>query len=116
MEGRIKVLYKYFQNGMLLVFDVRQTSAPLHSMTGLSTHPVHTIHSAVDGSGSRKVFSASSIGPCIWDVDGSADRYALVKVPTQFLLTMVLIVLEMLDLVICSSHVQVCALFSGRIC
>lgn len=96
---------------MLLVFDVRQTSAPLHSMTGLSTHPVHTIHSAVDGSGSRKVFSASSIGPCIWDVDGSADRYALVKVQTQFL-----IVFEMLDLVICSSHVQVCALFSGRIC
>nr|CAB3500238.1 unnamed protein product [Digitaria exilis] len=63
-----------FSNGMLLVFDVRQTSAPLHSMTGLSTHPVHTIHSAVDDSGSRKVFSASSIGPCIWDVDGSTDR------------------------------------------
>ncbi|KAF8728017.1 hypothetical protein HU200_018590 [Digitaria exilis] len=70
----LKFLYKYFQNGMLLVFDVRQTSAPLHSMTGLSTHPVHTIHSAVDDSGSRKVFSASSIGPCIWDVDGSTDR------------------------------------------
>ncbi|CAN6288886.1 unnamed protein product [Urochloa humidicola] len=67
-------LYAGLQNGMLLVFDIRQTSAPLHSMTGLSTHPVHTIHSAVDGSGSRKVFSASSIGPCIWDVDGSEDR------------------------------------------
>jgi len=61
---------------MLLVFDIRQTSAPLHCMMGLSTHPVHTIHSAVDGSGSRKVFSASSIGPCIWDVDGGEDRYA----------------------------------------
>ncbi|CAL4923649.1 unnamed protein product [Urochloa decumbens] len=67
-------LYAGLQNGMLLVFDIRQTSSPLHSMTGLSTHPVHTIHSAVDGSGSRKVFSASSIGPCIWDVDGSEDR------------------------------------------
>ncbi|RCV43978.1 hypothetical protein SETIT_9G337100v2 [Setaria italica] len=67
-------LYAGLQNGMILVFDIRQTSAPLHSMTGLSTHPVHTIHSAVDGTGSRMVFSASSIGPCIWDVDGSEDR------------------------------------------
>ncbi|KAL6642752.1 hypothetical protein ACP70R_020933 [Stipagrostis hirtigluma subsp. patula] len=67
-------IYAGLQNGMLLVFDIRQTSAPLHSMTGLSTHPVHTIHSAVDDSGSRKVLSASSIGPCIWDVDGSENR------------------------------------------
>ncbi|PUZ40297.1 hypothetical protein GQ55_9G411800 [Panicum hallii var. hallii] len=67
-------LYTGLQNGMLLVFDIRQTSAPLHCMMGLSTHPVHTIRSAVDGSGSRKVFSASSIGPCIWDVDGGEDR------------------------------------------
>uniref|UniRef100_A0A0D9XM37 RING-type domain-containing protein n=1 Tax=Leersia perrieri TaxID=77586 RepID=A0A0D9XM37_9ORYZ len=41
-------------NGMLLTFDIRQTATPLHSMTGLSTHPVHTIHSVVDGSGFRK--------------------------------------------------------------
>ncbi|WVZ57536.1 hypothetical protein U9M48_007911 [Paspalum notatum var. saurae] len=68
-------LFAGLQNGMLLVFDIRQTSAPLHSMTGLSTHPVHTIHSAVDDSGSRKVFSASSIGPCIWDV--SENRLSL---------------------------------------
>jgi E3 ubiquitin-protein ligase RFWD3 len=63
---------------MVLVFDIRQTSAPLRSMMGLSTHPVHTIHSAVDGTGSRKVISASSIGPCIWNVDGSEDRYTVV--------------------------------------
>ncbi|KAL6906451.1 hypothetical protein ACP4OV_004052 [Aristida adscensionis] len=67
-------IYAGLQNGMLLVFDIRQTSAPLHSMTGLTTHPIHTIHSAVDDSGSRKVLSASSIGPCIWDVDGSKNR------------------------------------------
>jgi E3 ubiquitin-protein ligase RFWD3 len=59
---------------MQLVFDTRQTSAPLHSVMGLSTHPVHTIHSSVDGSGSRKILSASSIGPCIWDVDGNENR------------------------------------------
>jgi len=67
-------IYTGLQNGMLLVFDIRQTLAPLHCMLGLSTHPVHTIHSIVDGNGSRKVFSASSIGPCIWDVDGGEDR------------------------------------------
>ncbi|KAJ1296387.1 hypothetical protein BS78_01G296400 [Paspalum vaginatum] len=70
-------IYAGLQNGMLLVFDIRQTSAPLHSMTGLSTHPVHTIHSAVDDTGSRKVFSASSIGPCIWDV--SENRLSLLN-------------------------------------
>ncbi|KAM0897615.1 hypothetical protein ACQ4PT_022464 [Festuca glaucescens] len=67
-------IYAGLQNGMLLVFDTRQTKAALHSLTGLSTHPVHTIHSVVDCSGSTKVISASSIGPCIWDVDGSENR------------------------------------------
>uniref|UniRef100_A0ACD5TIE0 Uncharacterized protein n=2 Tax=Avena sativa TaxID=4498 RepID=A0ACD5TIE0_AVESA len=67
-------IYAGLQNGMLLVFDTRQTKAPLHSLTGLSTHPVHTIHAVVDCSGSMKVISASSIGPCIWDVDGGENR------------------------------------------
>ncbi|XP_047043572.1 E3 ubiquitin-protein ligase RFWD3-like [Lolium rigidum] len=70
-------IYAGLQNGMLLVFDTRQTKAALHSLTGLSTHPVHTIHSVVDSSGSTKVISASSIGPCIWDVDGSENRPSL---------------------------------------
>ncbi|GJM91373.1 hypothetical protein PR202_ga07736 [Eleusine coracana subsp. coracana] len=36
-------IYAGLQNGMLLVFDIRQTSTPLHSVMGLSTHPVHTL-------------------------------------------------------------------------
>ncbi|KAG8092438.1 hypothetical protein GUJ93_ZPchr0012g20891 [Zizania palustris] len=67
-------IYAGLQNGMLLAFDIRQTAAPLHSMMGLSTHPVHTIHSVVDNGSFGKVLSASSIGPCIWDVDGSINR------------------------------------------
>ncbi|KAM3409551.1 hypothetical protein ACQJBY_002078 [Aegilops geniculata] len=67
-------VYAGLQNGMLLVFDTRQTKGPLHSLSGLSTNPVHTIHSVVDDSGSMKIISASSIGPCIWDVDGSENR------------------------------------------
>ncbi|KAI5017854.1 hypothetical protein ZWY2020_042742 [Hordeum vulgare] len=66
-------VYAGLQNGMLLVFDTRQTKGPLHSLGGLSTNPVHTIHSVVDDSGSTKIISASSIGPCIWDVDGSEN-------------------------------------------
>ncbi|KAK3157054.1 hypothetical protein QOZ80_2AG0115560 [Eleusine coracana subsp. coracana] len=67
-------IYAGLQNGMLLVFDIRQTSTPLHSVMGLSTHPVHTVGCSVDASGSRKILSASSIGPCIWDVDGNENR------------------------------------------
>ncbi|XP_044449808.1 E3 ubiquitin-protein ligase RFWD3 isoform X2 [Triticum aestivum] len=67
-------VYAGLQNGMLLVFDTRQTKGPLHSLSGLSTNPVHTIHSVVDDSGSMKIISASSIGPCIWDVDGTETR------------------------------------------
>ncbi|XP_062205298.1 uncharacterized protein LOC133907302 isoform X2 [Phragmites australis] len=72
-------IYAGLQNGMLLVFDIRQTASPLHSMKGLSTHPVHTVHSVIDDSGSRKVLSASSIGPCIWDADGSGSRPNLIS-------------------------------------
>lgn len=67
-------VYAGLQNGMLLVFDIRQTARPLHSMVGLSTHPVHTLHSVIDNNGSRKVVSASSIGPCMWDAEGNQTR------------------------------------------
>ncbi|KAL6847591.1 hypothetical protein ACP4OV_022617 [Aristida adscensionis] len=67
-------MYAGLQNGMLLVFDIRQTARPLHSMAGLSAHPVHTLHSVIDSNGSRKVFSASAIGPCMWDADGNQSR------------------------------------------
>uniref|UniRef100_A0A453JC45 RING-type E3 ubiquitin transferase n=1 Tax=Aegilops tauschii subsp. strangulata TaxID=200361 RepID=A0A453JC45_AEGTS len=58
-------------DGRVLVFDTRQHSRPLHSMAGLSKHLVHTLHSVTDNSGSRKVLSASAIGPCMWDADGN---------------------------------------------
>uniref|UniRef100_A0A0E0CTS8 RING-type E3 ubiquitin transferase n=1 Tax=Oryza meridionalis TaxID=40149 RepID=A0A0E0CTS8_9ORYZ len=62
------------QNGNLIIFDIRQTSRPLHSMVGLSTTPVHTLHTVIDNNGSRKFLSASSIGPCMWDTDGNQGR------------------------------------------
>uniref|UniRef100_J3LJ39 RING-type E3 ubiquitin transferase n=1 Tax=Oryza brachyantha TaxID=4533 RepID=J3LJ39_ORYBR len=61
------------QNGNLIIFDIRQTSRPLHYMVGLSTHPVHTLHTVLDNN-SSKFLSASSIGPCMWDTDGNQGR------------------------------------------
>lgn len=35
------------------------------------------LHSVIDNNGSRKVVSASSIGPCMWDADGNQTRPSL---------------------------------------
>ncbi|KAF8780346.1 hypothetical protein HU200_001453 [Digitaria exilis] len=67
-------IYAGLQNGMLLIFDIRLTTRPLHSMVGLSTNPIHTLHSVVDNNGSRKILSASALGPCMWDADDSQNR------------------------------------------
>ncbi|GJN30032.1 hypothetical protein PR202_gb18306 [Eleusine coracana subsp. coracana] len=67
-------IYAGLQNGMLLTFDIRKSARPLHSMVGLSMHPIHTLHSVMDSNGSRKVLSASGLGPCMWDVDGNESR------------------------------------------
>ncbi|RCV46966.1 hypothetical protein SETIT_9G574000v2 [Setaria italica] len=67
-------IYAGLQNGMLMVFDVRQTTRPLHSMVGLSTNPIHTLHSVIDNNGCRKILSASAVGPCMWDADNNQSR------------------------------------------
>ncbi|KAI3964124.1 hypothetical protein MKW92_005924 [Papaver armeniacum] len=43
-------MYTGLQNGMLLLFDMRQTSGPVESMNGLTSHPIHTIHSLPENS------------------------------------------------------------------
>ncbi|KAI3908349.1 hypothetical protein MKX01_027371 [Papaver californicum] len=71
-------MYTGLQNGMLLLFDMRQTSGPVESMNGLTSHPVHTIHSLPDNSplhnGGRSVLTASSIGPCVWKTGHTGER------------------------------------------
>lgn len=62
---------------MLLVFDVRQTAVPMHSMDGLSMHPIHTIHSIVHENGMKKVLTASSVGTCLWDINSSGERLVM---------------------------------------
>ncbi|KAK1283558.1 hypothetical protein QJS10_CPB21g00304 [Acorus calamus] len=40
-------MYAGLQNGMISVFDIRQTAGPLETLNGLSSHGVHTVHSLV---------------------------------------------------------------------
>lgn len=60
---------------MLLMFDMRFSKIPLLSLAGLTSRPIHTIHSLVQNRAfshtSHKLLTASSSGPCVWNM-GSA--------------------------------------------
>ncbi|CAG7891150.1 unnamed protein product [Brassica rapa] len=75
-------IYAGLQNGMVLVFDMRQTMGPLASLAGLTSNPVHTIHHLSANSTPTtdvcSLLSASSIGLCQWNINGSEGRPSLV--------------------------------------
>ncbi|XP_010456385.1 PREDICTED: uncharacterized protein LOC104737821 [Camelina sativa] len=62
-------VYAGLQNGMVLVFDMRQNKRPLASLVGVTSNPVHTIYHVfhvclkrrVDGSYSQKQSSTQAI-------------------------------------------------------
>ncbi|CAN6568504.1 unnamed protein product [Malus baccata var. baccata] len=68
-------IYTGLQDGMLLMFDMRFSKIPLLSLAGLTSRPIHTIHSLVQNRAfshtSHKLLTASSSGPCVWNM-GSA--------------------------------------------
>ncbi|CAN6838268.1 hypothetical protein Bca4012_047365 [Brassica carinata] len=76
-------IYAGLQNGMVLVFDMRQTMGPLASFAGLTSNPVHTIHhlsaNSTPSSDVCSLLSASSIGLCQWSINGSEGRPSLVS-------------------------------------
>ncbi|KAL1196627.1 hypothetical protein V5N11_021525 [Cardamine amara subsp. amara] len=76
-------IYAGLQNGMVLVFDMRQTTGPFASLTGLTSNPVHTIHhlstNSTPTSDVHPLLSASSIGLCQWNISGSEGRPSLVS-------------------------------------
>ncbi|XP_010490825.1 PREDICTED: E3 ubiquitin-protein ligase RFWD3-like isoform X2 [Camelina sativa] len=76
-------IYAGLQNGMVLVFDRRQTTGPFASLTGLTTNPVHTIHhlstNSTPTSDVRPLLSASSIGLCQWNIYGSEGSPSLIS-------------------------------------
>ncbi|XP_043699819.1 E3 ubiquitin-protein ligase RFWD3 [Telopea speciosissima] len=75
-------IYAGLQNGMIQVFDMRQTIGPIKSFNGLSYHPVHTIQSLVHDSavlyGGSTLLSASSVGPCVWNTGVVGQRPSLI--------------------------------------
>ncbi|KAH7663040.1 E3 ubiquitin-protein ligase RFWD3 protein [Dioscorea alata] len=71
-------IYAGLQNGMVFVFDLRQTERCVASLEGLSGHPIHTIHSIVHNDNTRKVVTASALGPCIWNVGGIGECPSLI--------------------------------------
>ncbi|GAB4833590.1 hypothetical protein Ancab_031833 [Ancistrocladus abbreviatus] len=69
-------MYAGLQNGMLLVFDTRQTGRALESRNGLSCNIIHTVHSLSDpviSSGVRAVLTASSVGVCQWNIGAAQE-------------------------------------------
>ncbi|XXG46646.1 hypothetical protein AAC387_Pa02g1437 [Persea americana] len=76
--------YAGLQNGMLTVLDLRQTREPVECINGLTSHPVHTIHSIVHNrddspsSASGRLLTASSHGVCQWNIGGVGERPYLI--------------------------------------
>ncbi|KAJ8899780.1 hypothetical protein K2173_019480 [Erythroxylum novogranatense] len=75
-------IYAGLQNGLLQVFDMRQTAKPIETRVGISTKPIHTIHTLQRSSsiplGVRKVISASSAGICEWNLNSNEERPSLI--------------------------------------
>ncbi|XP_050384028.1 uncharacterized protein LOC126800672 isoform X2 [Argentina anserina] len=75
-------IYAGLQNGYLMVFDMRQTSGPVEYLKGLTSNPIHTVHSLSYNSALppcvRTVMSASSIGLCLWNFGGAEKGPILV--------------------------------------
>lgn len=67
-----------WQNGMLLVFDRRSSLTPLQSLVGLTSRPIHTIHSLMENRAfshtDLKLLTASSSGPCVWNIGNPGER------------------------------------------
>ncbi|KAI7751055.1 hypothetical protein M8C21_008706 [Ambrosia artemisiifolia] len=77
-------VYTGLQNGMVLCFDMRQTSTPVEIRNGLSCNPVHTLISvAPDSSGTRTLLTASQIGICEWNFGSSEERPYLIPESTN---------------------------------
>ncbi|PON49040.1 WD repeat containing protein [Parasponia andersonii] len=75
-------MYAGLQNGSVLMFDMRQTKGPVKYLKGLTTNPVHTVHSLLHKStlpsGVRSVLSASSAGLFEWNFEGADEVPTLI--------------------------------------
>lgn len=60
-----------------MMFDMRQTVGPLKTLRGITSNPVHTIHSLSNNltlsNDVKSVLSASAYGVCQWNFDASEE-------------------------------------------
>ncbi|KAL1351970.1 hypothetical protein AAHE18_06G132600 [Arachis hypogaea] len=77
-------MYTGLQNGSVLVFDIRQTAGPMKSLVGLTSNPVHTVHSLLQTSClPNSILSASAIGLCQWNIDSEEGPFMLPESDNQ---------------------------------
>ncbi|KNA14167.1 hypothetical protein SOVF_109620 [Spinacia oleracea] len=76
------IVYAGLQNGLLLVFDLRQTGMPLDSRSGLTCNPIHSIYSLLEDfpghTGVKKLLTASAVGLCEWNIGDEHEEPSLV--------------------------------------
>lgn len=74
----VPILLLLVQNGMLMVFDMRQTLRPMAEIIGPTSNPIHTIYSVLHNStlssGVSTLLAASSVGLCQWKFGGEEER------------------------------------------
>lgn len=63
------------QNGLVLKFDMRQTSSPLATLKGLSSSPIHTLQYVPEGERSRSGGSSAQEGSGLLSASSSSLLY-----------------------------------------
>ncbi|XP_022143754.1 E3 ubiquitin-protein ligase RFWD3 isoform X1 [Momordica charantia] len=103
-------VYAGLKNGLFMVFDMRQTVGPLKTFQGLTSNPVHTIHSLSSTStlsnDVRSVLSASAYGVCRWTLDALEEGPFLVPETNQGVCT---------SLAYCSSRGEIVASYRPKV-
>ncbi|CAM8894739.1 unnamed protein product [Rhodiola kirilowii] len=75
-------VYAGLQNGMIMMFDIRQSAGPVESTRGITCNPIHTLHSLPQSksltSGVSSVLAASSVGLSLWKFGNAGERPYLI--------------------------------------
>ncbi|XP_022962838.1 E3 ubiquitin-protein ligase RFWD3 isoform X2 [Cucurbita moschata] len=103
-------VYAGLKNGSLMMFDMRQTVGPLKTLRGITSNPVHTIHSLSNNltlsNDVKSVLSASAYGVCQWNFDASEEGPFLVPETNQGVCT---------SLAYCSSRDEIVASYRPKV-
>ncbi|XP_050945082.1 uncharacterized protein LOC103500825 isoform X2 [Cucumis melo] len=102
-------VYAGLKNGLLVMFDMRQTVGPLKILQGLTNNPIHTIHSLSSYStvsNDKSILSASAYGICQWNFDALEEGPFLIPETNQGVCT---------SLAYCSSRDELVASYRPKV-